>query len=252
VGYLRWWYWTWLSWEPLPPSSGFDWSMWSLRSLFITGKTQAIFFKFGGGGFVSFGAFLGLAVSWLIYLKIRKLDILRYMDHMVLFAVPIIIFTVRIGCFMAGCCFGKPSAFHDFEYLLYVTFTNRAGDAGNLFPGVALWPVQIWASFYAILIFLILYWVEGRNKFKGQIIVTFFFVYSLFRFNMEFFRGDISRGVYLDQTISTGQVASAIIFMLSIVFWFIFKKNFPLEKPYPRIPPPKESISPSKANPTAP
>lgn len=191
-------------------------------------------FQIWRGGFVSFGAFLGLAASWWIYLKIRKLDILRYLDHMCLFGAPFLIIIVRsFGCLMAGCCFGKPSPFHKLEYLLFITFHNPSSDAGNLFPGVALYPVQIWAAVYGILIFLICYWVERHQKFKGQVTVTFLIAYTVFRSFLELFRGDVSRGMYFNNTVSTGQIATGIFLIVGIFIYFFLKKRYPLDKPYP-------------------
>ena len=189
------------------------------------------------GGFVSYGAFIGLASGWIAYLKIRKLDTLRYLDHICLYSGPFIILMVRLGCLLAGCCYGTPSPFDKFEYLLYITFTNRASDAGHLHLGAHLWPTQIWAMAYSMIIFLICYWVEGRNKFKGQVMLTFLGTYAIFRTGLEFFRGDEARGVYFSNTISTAQITSIIAFLIVVVTWFILKKNFPLEKPYPRIRP---------------
>ncbi|MCE9626004.1 MAG: prolipoprotein diacylglyceryl transferase, partial [Deltaproteobacteria bacterium] len=41
------------------------------------------------GGFVSYGAFLGIGVGWISYLKWRKLDMLTYLDFGALFGFPI-------------------------------------------------------------------------------------------------------------------------------------------------------------------
>lgn len=189
------------------------------------------------GGFVSYGAFLGLGTGWFVYLKLRKLDTLRYIDHVVLFGGPLIILFVRMGCLLAGCCFGKPSPFDRFEYLLFIVFNNRSSDAGYYHPGEHLWPTQIWAMGYSIIIFLICYWVEGRAKFKGQVTLVFLMTYAVFRFALEIFRGDESRGVYFNNAISTAQITSLVSISICIILWFVFKKYYPLEKPYPRIKP---------------
>lgn len=189
------------------------------------------------GGFVSYGAFIGLGVGWILYCKIRKLDTLRYLDYACLFAGPFIVFFVRMGCLMAGCCYGKASPFETFPYLLYITFTNRSSDAGHFHFGERLWPTQIWEMGYAVLIFLICYWVEGRTKFKGQVTLTFLMSYALFRAIQEIFRGDEARGVYFNNTISTAQITGVLVFIACLIAWFILKKKFPLAHPYPRYKP---------------
>lgn len=195
------------------------------------------------GGFVSYGAFIGLGTSWIVYLKLRKLDTLRYLDHVCLFAGPFIILMVRLGCLLAGCCYGKPSPFDRFEYVLFIVFNNRSGDAGHFHPGEHLWPTQIWAMTYSMIIFLICYAVEKRVKFKGQVMLTFLMTYAVFRFILEFFRGDESRGVYFSNTISTAQITGLVVLTLCFSLWWIFKKKFPLAEPYPRIKPEKKSKS---------
>ena len=193
------------------------------------------------GGFVSYGAFIGLGTGWIVYLKWRKLDILRYLDHLCLYSGPFIILMVRLGCLLAGCCFGKPSPFDKFEYVLFIVFNNRASDAGHFHLGERLWPTQIWAMAYSMIIFLICYWTESRNKFKGQVTLTFLITYAIFRFGLEFFRGDEARGVYFSNTISTAQITGLIVIIVCAILWFILKKKFPLAEPYPRIKPGKKA-----------
>lgn len=193
------------------------------------------------GGFVSYGAFIGLGTGWIVYLKWRKLDILRYLDHVCLYAGPFIILMVRLGCLLAGCCFGKPSPFDKFEYVLFIVFNNRASDAGHFHLGERLWPTQIWAMVYSMIIFLICYWTESRNRFKGQVTLTFLITYAVFRFGLEFFRGDEARGVYFSNSISTAQITGLIVIAVCAILWFILKKKFPLAAPYPRIKPEKKA-----------
>jgi phosphatidylglycerol:prolipoprotein diacylglycerol transferase len=191
-------------------------------------------FKVWRGGFVAYGGFFGIAVGCYAYLRIRKLDVLRYLDHVCLFAGPFIILFCRVGCLLAGCCYGKPSPFDNFEFLLFVTFTNHSSEAGHLFYGQHLWPTQIWEMASALLIFAICYWTEGRIKFKGQIFLTFLLSYGILRSVLEFFRGDESRGVYFDGTLSTSQMIGGILFIFIIAAWFFLKKKYPLAHPYPR------------------
>lgn len=181
------------------------------------------------GGFVSYGAFLGFFIGWVVYCKWRKIDTLTYIDHMVLWAGPIIIVTVRIGCLLAGCCFGKPTEHTHVEWITYIIFDHLGGDEARPFSGIPLWPTQIYAMAYGIILFGINYWTDKRKKFKGQVTLTFLIVYAIFRSLLEFIRGDASRGVYLEGSISTAQIMSLLFAGTCIVLYFIFKKYFPLE-----------------------
>ncbi len=186
------------------------------------------------GGFVSYGVFIGLGVGWITYLKWRRLDTLTYLDHIALFGCPFVDFFTRLGCLMAGCCFGKPSPHRHLEYILYQTFNNRSSDAGSLFPGVALWPTQIYSMAIVLLIFGILYYIDKYKKFKGQVMMSFLMLYAFFRFFIEFLRGDEARGVYWSDTISTGQIMSILFFLGSFILYLYFRKKYPV--------PPREQL----------
>ncbi len=181
------------------------------------------------GGFVSYGGFLGIGIGCFAYLKWRKLDSLTYMDFMLLFGGPIVDFFTRLGCLMAGCCYGVPSPHRHLEYLTYIVFNNPGSDAGSKFGGVPLWPTQIYSMAAAVVIFLILYfYVDRRKTYKGQVLMSFLMLYALSRFSIEFFRGDLERGVYLEGAISTGQIMSILFFLAAFACSRIFKKKYPL------------------------
>ncbi|MCP5468369.1 MAG: prolipoprotein diacylglyceryl transferase [Deltaproteobacteria bacterium] len=171
------------------------------------------------GGWASHGAFIGLALSWFIYLKKHKLNILQYLDHMCLYGGPFVIIFVRLGCLLAGCCYGKPSPFDKFEYILYIHLhhANR-------------WPTQIYSMLYGVLIFLICLGVKNIQTFRGQVMVSFLFFYGLFRSSIEFLRADADRGIYFNGAISTGQIVGIIYLILCVVFYFYFNKRFPISE----------------------
>jgi len=186
------------------------------------------------GGFVSYGGFIGLGVSWITYLKLRHLDTLRYLDHVALFTAPFVDFFVRAGCLMAGCCYGKPSPFHTLPGILYIVFNNKSGDAGSQFPGVPLYPTQIWSMAASVIIFLILYFVVDKRKtYKGQVMMSFLMMYALCRFSIEFLRGDTARGVYMHNTISTGQIMSLLFFCGAFIISRILKRKYPIYSDLP-------------------
>ncbi len=88
----------------------------------------------------------------------------------------------RLGCFSAGCCYGKPC-----QLPWAVTFTNPH----SLAPlGIPLHPTQLYHALANLLIFLVLIWLYPKRRFKGEIFFVYLFLYGLARFAIEFFRGD--------------------------------------------------------------
>lgn len=170
-------------------------------------------FYFWQGGFVSIGAFFFTIVSWIVYLRIRKLDIWQYFD-IAATVIPVAIFFVRIGCLCAGCCYGKPTGF-----FLSITFNNPNSAAGYYHPGVALHPTQIYNMINAIIMGVILYLLYRHRQFKGQILAVFFMYYGVTRFFIEFLRGDEDRGLFFGDILSTGQIAMIVSMCIGIILY---------------------------------
>lgn len=177
-------------------------------------------FYFWQGGFVGYGAFFGILIGATVYLKIRKLPILQYWDLLAL-GCPLIILAVRLGCLGAGCCYGKPT-----DFFFHLTFTNPASDAGHDFPGIHLHATQVYDIINALFDFTVLYIVDKRKQFHGQITLLFLMIYAFNRFLIEFLRGDADRGVYLDGSISTSQITGLIILAVgSLAYWKLSKNK---------------------------
>ena len=148
------------------------------------------------GGLVWFGGLLFGFAAVVVYSKKKKLSLIKYLD---LFVPYIALGQAigRIGCFLNGCCFGKPVSW------------------GIYFPlhGMRLHPVQLYSVVSLLIIFLILRRVSKRLKTAGSVIVLYFLLASLERFIVEFFRGDSSPvifGLTVFQLISLFIFASAL------------------------------------------
>lgn len=176
------------------------------------------------GGFVSYGAFFGITVVGLAYLKIRRLPILDYADFVVL-SMPLVILLVRIGCLGAGCCYGKPT-----DFFIHLVFNNPASDAGRDFLGVPLHATQLYDIFVQILIMIIIHLVYARRRFRGQVLMVFLLSYAVFRFLIEYLRGDEDRGVYFSGAISTAQYISLVTFLICAGFYLFLKKHYPISR----------------------
>jgi phosphatidylglycerol:prolipoprotein diacylglycerol transferase len=90
----------------------------------------------------------------------------------------------RLGCFMAGCCWGS-----ECHLPWAVTFTNP--DAHNMFGtplDIPLHPSQLYEAFTNVLVFAVVYLAFGKPHRPGQIIGMYLVLSSMFRFIIEFFR----------------------------------------------------------------
>jgi phosphatidylglycerol:prolipoprotein diacylglycerol transferase len=116
----------------------------------------------------------------------------------------------KMGCFLAGCCYGYPS---DSFFSLYFRSSNTF--AYN--PHFPLFPVQILDSILNLILFFILLRLH-KLKYTGLFLFgTFGIVYSIFRFSTEFLRADVLRGFILNETISLSQFYSSLFVSASII-----------------------------------
>ncbi|HMG35787.1 MAG TPA: prolipoprotein diacylglyceryl transferase [Blastocatellia bacterium] len=114
----------------------------------------------------------------------------------------------RLGCFSAGCCWGKPTT-----SWLGVRFTAKAAELTGVPIDHALVPTQLIEAVANLLIFGLLLWLRRRRSFDGQIIFTYLIVYAVARFTIEFWRDD-PRGELLGM--STSQFISIVMFILGV------------------------------------
>jgi phosphatidylglycerol:prolipoprotein diacylglycerol transferase len=117
----------------------------------------------------------------------------------------------RLGCFCAGCCYGKPAG-----ALPWAVVFN---DPGSLaVKGVPLHPAQLYESIGEALNFLILITLRRRQSFRGQLFWVYILNYSIVRSVVEAFRGDevrgfIGGGVSISQGISIAMLLSALLML---------------------------------------
>lgn len=176
-------------------------------------------FYFWQGGFVSLGAFTISILGCIIYLKFRKLDVARYLDIAAL-VTPVIIFFVRVGCLLNGCCYGKPT-----DFFIHLTFTNPASTAYQYYPNVPLHATELYNMINGAIMFGVLYLVYKRRQFFGQVGAVFLIYYAATRFFVEFLRGDVDRGVYFGGAISTGQIVMVISLIAGVIMYWVLGRR---------------------------
>jgi phosphatidylglycerol:prolipoprotein diacylglycerol transferase len=126
----------------------------------------------------------------------------------------------RLGCLMAGCCFGRPTTMP-----WAITFRDPAATANVGTPlGVPLHPTQLYeaAAEAAILLALILLERRGRS-FPGRTFWSYLVLYGVSRFVIEFYRGD-SRGMVFN-VLSTSQFISLLLVPLGIVMLLLLGRR---------------------------
>lgn len=165
-------------------------------------------------GWVVFGGILGGIFGGYIYCKKRQLPAWSFFD-IGLTGVALAQGFGRVGCFFAGCCYGceTSSPFH-------TTFIDSQF-APN---GVPLVPTQILSSAFDFLLFFFLLAYDGRGKKNaGEVTGLYLILYSLGRFVIEFWRGDLARGAV--GALSTSQFISIFTFIAGVVIFVKRRKN---------------------------
>ncbi len=137
--------------------------------------------KLWEGGLSFFGGLAGGVLAGVVYVKHKKLSVWHIGDLI----VPYLALGQaigRIGCFFAGCCYGK---------VCNASWAVHFNHPQSLAPtGIPLHPAQIYASLADFLIFLILLNAGKKRAFSGQIFLLYFILYGAVRFIIEFYRGD--------------------------------------------------------------
>ncbi|MCS6817375.1 MAG: prolipoprotein diacylglyceryl transferase [Blastocatellia bacterium] len=120
----------------------------------------------------------------------------------------------RLGCFSAGCCWGKPtSAWWGVE------FPEVAHHFVGTPIGVRLHPTQLYEATAAFALFLFLLWLRRRRAFPGQLILAYMFLYGAVRLIIEFWRDDWRGWVgslSTSQFLSVGLMATALFFYIRL------------------------------------
>ncbi len=158
------------------------------------------------GGSVFYGGLLGGTLTGYLGLRFLKQDVSTYSDLMAPI-VPLFHAIARVGCFLAGCCYGIPCAWG-------IAVTGNTMVPG--INGVHRFPVQLLeaACNLALAGVLFLVW-QRRHRYPlvcGNLYKIYLISYGIIRFFDEFLRGDTYRGIW--GPFSTSQWIS--IFTVSI------------------------------------
>jgi phosphatidylglycerol:prolipoprotein diacylglycerol transferase len=177
------------------------------------------------GGLVFFGGLLsaiGFAVWWT---RRRGMNFARVADVL---APQIALghFFGRLGCFAAGCCWGKPAAYGAHLAVRFpsesIAFQQLVTD-GQLSPAASLTPplvpVQLYEALGNLALYSALSLLAVRKRWHGQVLVAYLIGYAILRFTTELYRGDVMRH-FVIPGLSTSQAISITLVPLALWLWW--------------------------------
>lgn len=153
-------------------------------------------------GSIFYGGMIGSILAAAFYLHRKKVCLGEYLD---IYAATIPFFHGfgRIGCFLAGCCYGVESH-------VGFTFSHSTISSAN---DVKRFPVQLVEALACFVIFLIIIYLMKKGLLRRRLILVYLLIYSLVRFGLEFLRGDEYRGLF--GPLSTSQWISLGLFIIA-------------------------------------
>lgn len=172
-------------------------------------------FKIWKGGLVFYGGFIGALITGIWYVKKHGMPIWKTSD-IIAPGIALGQSLGRIGCFSAGCCYGKETTVP-----WAVTFTD-INSLARL--GVPLHPTQLYEAALDFCIFLFLISFRRRKTFDGQLIWLYTLLYAVARFIVELFRGD-PRGSAFDNLLSTSQIIGIVMAVVAMVMLLMLGRN---------------------------
>jgi len=168
-------------------------------------------------GFVFYGSLVLAIPALLLFVRAAKIPMLPMLDVIAVTACIAHGFG-RLGCFMAGCCYGLPHT-----GWTSVTFTNPRSSAEPLHT--PLHPAQLYDAFSIFTIMAILLFLSKRKQFHGQVFLVYVMLYAIGRSVVETFRGDVERGFLIENVLSNSQFISGLLFAGAFYFYLKLRKS---------------------------
>lgn len=165
-----------------------------------------------GAGFVVYGGIIGGIITVITYCAIKRISAFDYLDLLVA-GVAFAQAFGRVGCFLAGCCYGRETTSP-----IGVTFFH-SDFAPN---GVSLLPTQLFMAVGDLALGLILIWYGRRKHIRCQETMLYLTLYSFGRFVVEFFRADDRGNV---GALSTSQFIGIIMFVIAGTIFVLLERR---------------------------
>lgn len=172
---------------------------------------------FQGQGFVFYGSFLFAIPTMFLFFQKNNLNSSKMLDVMAITTCIVHVFG-RIGCFLAGCCYGTVT-----NSVFGVIFSDPACSADP--KNAPLHPTQLYEASFIFLLLLLLLVVRRRRRFYGQLFLLYLISYAAGRSVIEVFRGDSVRGFIIDGWCSYAQFVALVIIIVSLYVYSRWSKR---------------------------
>lgn len=180
------------------------------------------------GGVVAYGGFLGGLLGSALFCRKHRIRLLKWADC----AAPALclgLMITRVGCFLAGCDFGRP-----WDGAWAVSFpagspafqeqVGRGWLSAGAPQSLPVHPTQVYESLVGLALLLLAIAVGRRQKFEGQVFLAIVVGYALARGALEILRGDANRGGFGPLSTSQWIALSALLCGASL-FWARWRRS---------------------------
>lgn len=167
-----------------------------------------------GSGF--YGAYVGGIAAIALTARLKKMTVLPTLDS-VYGVVPFGFAVGKIGCFLAGCCYGFPSPW-GVKYAPGSLCWNTQKAAG-ITPGTPVHPIPLYDMIFGFSLFGALLLLQKRSKRPGEVLAATTVGYSAYSFVIEFFRDDPDCHTFGSSALRDSQYTAIVLFTLAAAGW---------------------------------
>jgi phosphatidylglycerol:prolipoprotein diacylglycerol transferase len=180
---------------------------------------------FSQGGLVWYGGMIGVCAAIYFFTQFKKLSLWKFTD---IIAPPAALGLAigRIGCLLAGCCYGGPCTT---PWAIHYPLDHPTAGAG-------VYPTPLMESLAMVGVTILLSRVYRHQRFPGQTTSLFFICYAIIRFTLEYLRGD--RLVWIEPlNLSASQLISLGGLAVGAILWQVLKAHHQKKQTVPTAPP---------------
>lgn len=206
--------------------------------LWIRGAERggAIFSAWSDGS-AFFGGLLGGTLGVVLAARLKKLPVLRVMD-VVAAALPAGFAFGKVGCFLAGCCYGPPCSGFACVAFRPGSLAYESQARAGLLPAHApaahpVFPTQLLEFALAAALFGALQLLSRRSRRPGETYLALLAGYSAWRFAVEFVRDDPGRHAFGASALSDSQIVALAVLAACAAAWALLRRRAPSASPGP-------------------